>query len=88
MKEHQMLSVLHVLDRIREARPESPIAVFNDKGTLKAVFGRTVMTDFWIKMSYPPLVGVYDKTFDPVSVKRDLSSVFIHKKEDVLELDE
>lgn len=63
-----------ILGRIEVAESHSPIAVFKVEGALKSFFAQTVEVQRLIKRGRPQLVGVYDKTYNPVTVKRDLVS--------------
>ena len=63
-----------IMDRISVSSPESPISVFKCEGGLKAVFGRTRLTEFWIKQGTPYYIGTFDGSYNPHSVHRILVS--------------
>lgn len=64
----------NILLRVRDAAPESPIAVFRcDKpGHLDAVFAATLTTRRLIANGVPGLIGVFDRTMPEREVAAQL----------------
>ena len=64
-----------VLDRIKHAKPESPIALFYvDKDKVDSMFASTIATQKIIKAKPDNLIGVYDETHDLDKVRSKIKA--------------
>jgi hypothetical protein len=67
------VTAIQLLDRVKSATPESPIAVFKIDGTRKkveAIFADTYYGDIKIKTD-PNFIGVFNQNQDPGFVRRE-----------------
>lgn len=72
-------TLAQVMDRIRGASIDSPIAVFSvgSSEKLNAVFGATITTQRMINQQHPDLIGVYNNQMNMDEVRKQLNSHLI-----------
>jgi len=61
-----------IMRRIEAADVESPISVFVIDGELKAVFGNSVVTKYWIKEGKFKHIGTFNRTMHSETILRKL----------------
>lgn len=71
-----LMKLDHILDRIKGAPKDSPIAVFSGmagSGELNAVFADTIQTQQLIAKNHPSLIGVFDRHMPLGQIKQTLN---------------